>query len=30
MKVWAGFGVMQYAIFLDRRVREHQRRQKSF
>jgi hypothetical protein len=31
MKVWAGFGVMQYhPIFLDRRVREHQRRQKSF
>jgi len=26
-----GFGVMQcHAIFLDRRVREHQRRQKSF
>jgi hypothetical protein len=31
MKVWAGFGVMQRrAILLDRRVREHQRRQKSF
>ena len=25
MRVWAGFGVMQcHAIFLDRRVREHQ------
>jgi hypothetical protein len=31
MKVLAGLGVMQcHAIFLDRRVREHQRRQKSF